>query len=133
MNKKFILLALAFGFLIFGLGLVSAHNNGWDNLNRYAEDRVVHNDVYDYFKYGSYRQHNGNYPVYRELSYSKYYAFPYGNRLSVYNHHHNNDRYGKNIKVYNNYPDRAYGREHATGRTYVLNCGYGDGFYRDCY
>ena len=140
MNKKLILAILSFTLTFLLANLTSAYhynsgysaNYGWDNLNYQVENRVVHNKVYDYFKYGSYWQHGGNWPVYTRDNYDSNYYFPSQIKINYKNHLHVND-YTTRINVYNSNPPRPIGRMHSEDRTYVINCGYADGFYRDCY
>tara|TARA_Y100000034_G_scaffold136595_1_gene214039 strand:+ start:503 stop:862 length:360 start_codon:yes stop_codon:yes gene_type:complete len=119
MDKWFLILVLV-GLVLMGMGDVSAYyshgydygdryrdyghrydgvRHNWDRLNYDSSLRTAHNEMYDYWKYGSYWQHRGYGPIYR------------------------ND-----IDIHYHVPERPYGRH-----TYVLNCGYEDGFYRDCY
>jgi len=135
MNKKLIFVLLVFAFALLALDFASAYSYStyysWDRLNYDIENRVVHNKVYDYFKYGSYWQHYGNWPAYKDYSYFRDY---YPKKIKVY--YKNKFRYEDypvNIKIYDSNPPRPIGRLHSGDRTYVINCGHTDGFYRDCY
>ncbi len=140
MNKKSLLL-IALIALAFFVNFASAHhyNNynrdyDWRVYNQYLEDRIPHNRMYNYFKYGSPWQGDVVYDL--TYSYPPYYSIPryvekprndYGrhHRYALHNYRNYDSGYYDDVYRYRNLDRRNY--------RYLDDCGYESGYYGDCY
>jgi hypothetical protein len=128
-----------FVFAIFLISNVSAyHYNSYNEINKYHEEKIPHNRLSDYFKYGSHWQ--GDIVVdltysYPSWGYPRYVKSP--SRPIQVTHRSYKKTYAysptylkEEVHIHNHNPPAPNGRRTIS---LVPNCGYEDGFYRYCY
>ena len=114
-TKLFIVALLAVAFFANFASAYSQSHSNWIAYNQYIEDRIPHNRMYDYFKYGSYWQGDVVYDLtysYPPVSFPRAVAKPVTNYRNYYNYNNYQDynSYNSNSYNYNNYQNyNSYG------------------------